>query len=270
MKNLLFALLCFLIFVSCNNSADPNKKNGSISGKFTNNLSNVKVQIEGTQICALSDSNGRFTLNNVEPGVYDIMSTKNNYDTIEFFGIPFPGNGNLYLDNNDFGFATGNYFATKLKRFGPFGGFDLLQSIHQVVRNFEIDSNWRKTSDNPLDTDYSIVLKGKLDSLPKDLGIILFLSKNPNVSKDNFEILLGFSLSYTIYNVNYNYISHELNLTITNNSQFQNKLIGFQKFKIVLYCANNSATQFIDSRTGRFRWAGLGQPSNIIELPTIK
>ncbi|MCX6153887.1 MAG: carboxypeptidase-like regulatory domain-containing protein [Candidatus Kapabacteria bacterium] len=96
MKNILLTAVLLLVIISCKNSVEPAKEKGTISGQILNNLSDVKVQIEGTNIYSLTNSTGSFSLNNVESGVYDLMITKSNYDTIELFGIPYPGNGNLF------------------------------------------------------------------------------------------------------------------------------------------------------------------------------
>ncbi|MCX6153888.1 MAG: hypothetical protein NT007_07005 [Candidatus Kapabacteria bacterium] len=134
------------------------------------------------------------------------------------------------------------------------------------VTNLISDTIWKKKNIYPLDTNYSITIQCRIDSLNKN-GIALFISKYSDVNELKYDYVLGFCIPSEHDKYSYDSNTKILKLFIYNNNAYK---IGYNNFYAFVCCANLNSTQFTDSRTGRSRWAGLGQPSNIIEIPTIK
>jgi len=58
----------------------------------------VRVSLEGTPINALSDSSGRWELDNVTTGIYNVVLSKLGYGTMKIVSLQFVGGGIEYLD----------------------------------------------------------------------------------------------------------------------------------------------------------------------------
>lgn len=112
-------MFILLLFISCEDDQTQvtEVKSGDIIGrlKLIYNVPGpdergAKVAIKGTNISAVTDAQGRWTLKDVPQGVYDIVFTKDGFDTLEIYGVTYPGNGNMYFAPNK-GFG-GVYWAT--------------------------------------------------------------------------------------------------------------------------------------------------------------
>ncbi|HZV13072.1 MAG TPA: carboxypeptidase regulatory-like domain-containing protein [Candidatus Kapabacteria bacterium] len=114
MKNVLFTIFLAALtalIISCKGNdgaqgpAGP-ALTGSISGytylvdqndSLLSNRSGVTVSLNGTNISATSDSTGKWTLNNVSTGVYEVTFSKSGYDSFVIPSQQFVGGGALYL-----------------------------------------------------------------------------------------------------------------------------------------------------------------------------
>lgn len=104
MNKILLPLFVLILFnLSCekeSSSTITEVKHGNITGVLdiwdSDDNSGAYVSLKGTNIFTTTDYNGKWTLTNVEPGVYDIIFSKPGYDTTECYGFPFPGNGTMY------------------------------------------------------------------------------------------------------------------------------------------------------------------------------
>ncbi len=59
--------------------------------------SGVLIQLEGTQLQAITGTNGKWTLANVPAGTYTISFSKSGYGTEKVISYPFVGGGRTYL-----------------------------------------------------------------------------------------------------------------------------------------------------------------------------
>src|SRR5579872_5351603 len=113
MKHLLVTFFLFftVILISCGTktneiintytSAEPGTMIGYVvihdsTGQNTDN-SGVKISIDGTNYSTLSDSIGKWELDNVIPGTYNISFTKDTYATEKTIAYRFVGNGKDFL-----------------------------------------------------------------------------------------------------------------------------------------------------------------------------
>ena len=69
----------------------------NVDGTFQTDASGVVVSVTGTSISATSDVNGKFQLDNVETGTYEIVYTKSSYGTLKRQGISFASGGTAGL-----------------------------------------------------------------------------------------------------------------------------------------------------------------------------
>jgi len=144
MRNIItnFFLLVFIFCCGCKNSSSPTSVlNGNMIGKvvaydtagLNPDNSGVKISIDGTSYSTLSDSKGRWELDNIPPGTYNISFTKEGYAMEKMVAYRFVGNGTDYLFSQDIyqmikinativtrPFDNGaTYFSCKLFRFDP-------------------------------------------------------------------------------------------------------------------------------------------------------
>lgn len=71
----------------------------SENGTFQTDASGVAVSVSGTTISANSDVNGKFQLDNVETGTYEIVYTKGSYGVFKRQGISFASGGTAGLSS---------------------------------------------------------------------------------------------------------------------------------------------------------------------------
>ncbi len=108
------ALLALVIFCGCKSTSSPSPTSGnSINGNMVGYVaaydstgsktdnSGVKISIDGTSYSSLSDSKGRWELDNVVPGTYNISYTKDGYAMEKIIAYRFVGNGTDYLFSQD-------------------------------------------------------------------------------------------------------------------------------------------------------------------------
>ena len=111
------ALLTFVFFWGCKNGSSPtsgNFVNGNMVGYvyandttsiigYTDSLPNIgiRISIDGTNYSAISDKEGRWEMDNVPPGTYNISFTKYGYAMEKWVAYSFAGNGTAYLGITD-------------------------------------------------------------------------------------------------------------------------------------------------------------------------
>ena len=86
--------LLFFIFLA---TAVFGQETGKLSGKITDgksgdSLPGVNIILKGTYYGAASDMNGKFTINNITPGTYDIKVSLIGYKTVEYTGFKIVAN----------------------------------------------------------------------------------------------------------------------------------------------------------------------------------
>jgi len=113
MKNIAFALICIVVFLSCkkttpttSTTTTDNVVTGNISGKTTqidqygntpsSGLNGVTVSLDNSTVTAVTDNSGNYILQGVKPGVYTIFFNKQGCEAYEIQQVNFPGNGTLY------------------------------------------------------------------------------------------------------------------------------------------------------------------------------
>ena len=108
MKNLisvLIVIVLFSFFVSCTETVAP-VLTGSISGFINlyeedntriNDRSGVKVFIEGRNNYAYTNKDGRYTIENVEAGIFNIVFAKEGFGLYKIIAREFVGGGDAYL-----------------------------------------------------------------------------------------------------------------------------------------------------------------------------
>ena len=108
MKNLisvLIVIVLFSFFVSCTETVAP-VLTGNISGFIDlyeedntriNDRSGVKVFIEGRNNYAYTNKDGRYTIENVEAGIFNIVFAKEGFGLYKIIAREFVGGGDAYL-----------------------------------------------------------------------------------------------------------------------------------------------------------------------------
>src|SRR5688572_10492567 len=114
MKLYVFALLLAVVFL-CGCSEDPATSTTTTSGlgtlvgkvyvcdpfgEWTVNHAGVTLELEGTNLRAVSDTAGIWTIHNIPPGTYILLIKKDGYVTNKEFNIIIPGKGTLYMNAN--------------------------------------------------------------------------------------------------------------------------------------------------------------------------
>ncbi len=109
-KILLLAAISILLYGCPEKTVVSPVDKGSIRGRvmkyFEYGLperdnSGVEVRIKGTENKVISDDDGYFIFEGVEPGVYDFVLSFPEYDSTEIFAYNFPGNGPAWLSGNE-------------------------------------------------------------------------------------------------------------------------------------------------------------------------
>lgn len=105
LKNYFVLLFLFSFFVSCTDTVAP-VLTGSISG-FVNlyeengtqikDRAGVKVSIEGRNNFAYTDAEGRYLLENVDAGIFNIVFEKAGFGIYKIIAHEFVGGGDAYL-----------------------------------------------------------------------------------------------------------------------------------------------------------------------------
>jgi hypothetical protein len=100
-------LFLFSFFISCTETVAP-VLTGSISGfvelyeedgSRINDKSGVKVSIEGRNNYAYTNNDGRYSLENVEAGIFNIVFEKEGFGLYKIIAREFVGGGEAYLYN---------------------------------------------------------------------------------------------------------------------------------------------------------------------------
>ena len=100
-------LFLFSFFVSCTETVAP-VLTGNISGFINlyeedntriNDRSGVKVFIEGRNNFAYTNKEGRYTIENVEAGIFNIVFAKEGFGLYKIIAREFVGGGDAYVYN---------------------------------------------------------------------------------------------------------------------------------------------------------------------------
>ena len=102
----LLLLLSSLVLVAC--ESDPIAPAGDISGYASlrdergerlADHSGMRVQLRGTNLSALTDTSGYFTISGVPAGIYDLDYSKPGFASNQFRAFQFVGGGTAYLSS---------------------------------------------------------------------------------------------------------------------------------------------------------------------------
>ncbi|MFH1051117.1 MAG: carboxypeptidase-like regulatory domain-containing protein [bacterium] len=263
-----FIPLLTLIFIllSCEKENSPtitDVKPGNITGILdiydSDDNSGAYVSLKGTKISTTTDYNGKWTLTNVESGVYDIIFSKPGYDTTECYGFPFPGNGTAYCGCSTYAWAT-EYpivdewaiFKINANRVSNIT-FDSKYSYDTTWDDDRHGNSWISRIDTFL------YMNGNLDY---DGTFLLFFNFNSNVTKDNY-IVDG--NDYWYYN-GYTFDSSKNTFKLAIRNGFLNYSLGGSGTKVYVIVYPGEYNYETDLRNGKRRWLGLGKPSNVVEF----
>jgi|GEM_PF-4529472 len=263
----IFLLLSIVIFVnlSCekeNSSAITDVKPGNITGLLdiweSNDNSGAFVSLKGTKISTTTDYNGKWTLTNVEPGVYDIIFSKPGYDTTEVYGFPFPGNGTAYCGCSTYAWATEYIFA---QEWAIYKVNDNNISNLTFDSKYSYDTAWGDDSHgnrwiSRIDT--FLYMNGNLNY---DGTFLLFFNFNSNVNKDNYI----YDCDYGYYN-GYTFDPTKNTFKLAIRNSFLNYSLGGSGTKVYVIAYPGDYNYETDLRNGKRRWLGLGNPSNAVEF----
>ena len=191
---LMLAAVCY--FFGCkekdtiytNTITGVDAKPGSIIGYVVYNTGmqqypypGVSVSISGTSFTAITDTNGRYSLNDGPPGTYDINMYKIGYDTMTIYAFSYAGNGNGY---------AGDSWLSEISKF----------SFSSIKESFVQDTGNASTELFTIqwtDPDFK-------DTLPNYIPVTLFFSNQPNVDYNHYltwgmEYYDGISITKTTY-----------------------------------------------------------------------
>lgn len=230
MKRIMLAVLMLLLIatLSCTDTVAP-VLTGDITGfvylqdnegQQIKDRSGVKVSIEGRQNFTYTDSNGKFTLENVSAGIFNIVFEKEGYGLYKIIAREFPGGGEAYL------------YSTTL--------FELPA--------YEVSSVTIVKSSNNLLIQGSVT--GELNYYR---NVLIFFNKNSNVSNDpkNYLTLRSVyvyadSLQFSSYIYDYKdwFISEGFSIDST--------------IYLVAYSSTDYWGGYPDPETGRYFYTGIG------------
>lgn len=118
MKKIIFASILALAVTACKKQGAKGDQGpqgpagtgttGTITGKVTQYnqygikdsvaLNTVTISVEGKNFTAITDENGKYSLENIPPGIYNLSFKKPGYGVWQQQQVNFPGNGTLYQD----------------------------------------------------------------------------------------------------------------------------------------------------------------------------
>jgi hypothetical protein len=248
MKNVLFTLFLAALtalMVSCkgNDGAEGPAGpvlTGSISGyvylvdqndSLLSNRSGVTVSLNGTNISTTSDSTGKWTLNNVQTGVYEITLNKSGFDSFIVPSQQFVGGGTLYL---------GDVYIAQKQAFG------ITSEAAKDTFSTALGTNVILLSDS---------LNGPVYTTGK--RILIFAGASPSVSSDptTYQYVYTFLPGATTKYISHSYSPAELISAGFSSGQ----TIYFRSYGTSEYYAS-----YRDTATGRLIYTGLSYtPSNV-------
>jgi len=258
MKKIILPLLVLiLINLSCEKESSPaitHVKPGNITGVLdiyeSDDNSGAFVSLKGTNISTKTDYYGKWTLTNVEPGVYDIILSKPGYDTTEIYGYQFAGNGTSYLNFQE------NKWGTDLL-FYYLGEWGIYPSSSDSLKiDFaKIDTAF----DGYTHSDTAIIINMKTNLSGNNF--CFFFKNKPDVSKNNFNTRLITDWFRCVDSLNKNrFILLDKNWDI--DKLFKDWGSG-TKVYVVIYTFEAIEK---DLRNDLIRWLGMSKPSNIAEF----
>ncbi len=101
----------FTFITSCDSSTSTDGSTGSIVGfvktfdqwvRSIDEQADVTVSLEGTSISDLTNVDGRFLLEEVQAGIYDISFEKSGFGTMRIPAFSFVGNGQAFVKPGDY------------------------------------------------------------------------------------------------------------------------------------------------------------------------
>ena len=258
-KIILISIVAIIsILFSCEDSKSPvitDTKPGNITGVLdiyeSDDNSGAYVSIKGTKYVTTTDYAGRWTLTNVEPGVYDIIFSKPGYDTTEIYGFQFAGNGTAYCNFNEYRWATqvDNYPASK---------WAIFAQNSTIVQNIETQAKDRLDSN---DIKFKVLsISGKLS---QDENLLFFFGKDINVSNLNYLNIItnGWDRDrWYSYNNKDNTFQFEIDFRLFKDMYY----VSGEKIYFIVYPGHNIIET--DLRNGKKRMCWLGKPSNVVEF----
>ena len=234
-RSLFFSIVLVLIISSCEGPEGPQGSDGPIGpnliGEITgfvkllnedgtpvNDNSGVNVTVEGTQISATTDLNGKYLLSNLSTGIYNIYLWKTGYCSYKYVGKEFTGGGQAYYGIIDL-IALPSFSVTN---------FAILSSpspdeIRIVGRISNTDQHWREVRLFFYNTDL-------VSSDPSHYLHTTTTSISPNE--------YGFDINYSI------------------NPLYQIGFSGGDACYIAAY-SSSSSIRYPDPNTGRYFYTGI-------------
>ena len=83
MRLLLIAILTTLSFTAIAGGSKTRSISGTVVGVDLESLAGAKVEVKGTDISVYADLNGEFKIENLKPGIYDLVITMVSYQELE-------------------------------------------------------------------------------------------------------------------------------------------------------------------------------------------
>jgi len=272
-KHIILLVLSFIFLFSCKNNDNPNNPTNGVKGNITgdvqlldeshnlvNDFSGVNISIKGTDFTTQSDSKGKWTLKDIPPGVYDIIMSKPDYDSLLFFGYPFPGNGTAYLTF----YNNGVHYATELNTYYYYETWIIAQIPSIKFSDMSITNEYR------CDTLINVDSLGHIDTIYRNwyfpisiksdrvVDITFFLSKDPIVSKYFYENVIYVFEAYSL--MKYNQLNKSIDIRFSSEYLKKNYQKG-DKVYIIAYPGEARYTR--DLRNGYTQWLGLGEPTQV-------
>jgi hypothetical protein len=153
--------------------------------------SGIRVSIDGTNYSAITDKDGRWGMDNIPPGTYNISFTKDSYAIEKMIAYRFSGNGTDFLFSTDIYQIAKRNASLVLRPFTDFykdttvidsAGSHTIGKLDTIIVHFGNAAFscriFRNTSDESLEGN-TIILFGKSKNLnPMDPATYIFSSDN--------------------------------------------------------------------------------------------
>ncbi len=228
-KYFLFLFILSLTFISCSDNSTSFLPTGSICGfvklyhenrSFYSNFTGAKVQVEGTNHFAITDSSGRYTIEDVPPGIYNIVFSKEGFCIYKMVSKEFSGGGKAY---------------------------------YPTIYLYELTTLTLSTFDISIDTNYysEYKISGTVpDSQNYYRGIVIFFG-HKNVSPDPADYLTLCAAGVFANKLDF--------LTYMRNDDFLNNGFNLGDSVYALAYPISGFSNYPDPKTGRNYFSGLGK-----------
>jgi hypothetical protein len=257
MKRLIVSILTLVIGLSsCEKSDSPTLSDvipGNISGHLeiyeSNDHSGAFVSLKGTNISTQTDKDGKWLLENVNPGVYDIIFSKPGYDTTEVYGFQYTGNGTAYCEFHEI------LGATETRYYDDFTNWKIFKTNDNTAQNLKVEIEFLSDSISNVDT--SFIFQGKVQ---KDESLVFFFGDKPNVTKNNY-IDYYYPVMYSSENKSFDISLYKSEFEFY---KITNQWKSGQKLYVIAYPGWGICQT--DMRNSKSRWLCLGNSSNVVEF----